>query len=75
VAFRFNPPPSWPKPPSGWTPPPGWMPDPSWPALPPGWQLWVAEDVPAQHPRVPQWATAPAPVAPQSAGAPVQATP
>ncbi|MET7982605.1 MULTISPECIES: DUF4041 domain-containing protein [unclassified Streptomyces] len=41
--YRFNPPPSWPVPPSGWTPPPDWRPDPSWPSMPAGWQLWVAE--------------------------------
>ena len=41
LVHRFNPPPSWPPPPSGWEPPPGWFPDPSWGPPPPGWPLWV----------------------------------
>jgi len=44
VAVRFNPPPGWPPPPPGFTPDPGWRPDPSWPPVPPGWQMWVADD-------------------------------
>jgi hypothetical protein len=43
--MRFNPPPSWPPPPAGFTPGPGWRPDPSWPPAPPGWQLWVPDDL------------------------------
>lgn len=41
----FNPPPGWPKPPKGWRPPNGWKPDPAWPALPPGWELWIQEEI------------------------------
>ncbi|MDO9317563.1 MAG: DUF4041 domain-containing protein [Gammaproteobacteria bacterium] len=44
--LTFNPPPGWPKPPAGWVPPKGWTPDPAWPPVPPGWQLWIDEDVP-----------------------------
>jgi hypothetical protein len=43
MAYRLNPPPGWPPPPSDWTPPPGWRPDPAWPAPPPGWKLWVSD--------------------------------
>ncbi len=46
-SIRFNPPPNWPAPPPGWTPPTGWEPDPSWPPPPGGWQLWIADSVPA----------------------------
>jgi Domain of unknown function (DUF4190)/Septum formation len=46
VALRFNPPPGWPAPPAGFVPDAGWQPDPSWPPAPPGWQLWVSDDVP-----------------------------
>lgn len=38
---RFNPPPSWPRPPDGWEPPVDWTPDPAWGPPPPGWQLWI----------------------------------
>lgn len=44
MTMRFNPPPSWPKPPAGWVPPPGWKPDPSWPSPPDGWPLWLPDD-------------------------------
>jgi hypothetical protein len=44
--LRFNPPPTWPRPPDGWRPAAGWRPHPSWPAPPAAWPLWV-EDVPA----------------------------
>ncbi|MDH3018421.1 hypothetical protein BJF87_02460 [Gordonia sp. CNJ-863] len=40
-ALKFNPPPTWPSPPTGWTPGPDWQPDPAWPTPPPGWKLWV----------------------------------
>jgi len=40
---RFNPPPTWPRPPEGWQPPRGWVPDPSWGPVPDGWPLWVSE--------------------------------
>ena len=43
----FNPPPGWPTPPAGWTPPKGWSPDPKWPPVPPGWQLWIGDQIPA----------------------------
>ncbi|MEO6713449.1 MAG: hypothetical protein ABIM89_08490 [Mycobacteriales bacterium] len=46
MAFRFNPPPTWPAPPLGWAPPPGWQPDPAWGPPPPGWQLWVYYEPP-----------------------------
>jgi hypothetical protein len=39
-AWKFNPAPGWPPPPSGWEPPPDWRPDPSWPPAPPGWSFW-----------------------------------
>lgn len=45
--MRFNPPPNWPTPPKDWTPHADWSPDPSWPPPPPGWQLWIEDDVPA----------------------------
>ncbi len=48
--MRFNPPPNWPQPPAGWTPPPGWEPDPAWGPVPPGWQLWVADNRPRDAP-------------------------
>jgi hypothetical protein len=39
---RFNPPPSWPEPPTvGWRPPVGWEPDPEWPPAPSGWGFWL----------------------------------
>lgn len=43
MSQRFNPPPSWPRPPEGWEPPVGWTPDPAWGPPPPGWQLWQAD--------------------------------
>lgn len=45
MGLRFNPPPEWPAPPEGFVPPAGWQPDPSWPPAPPGWQLWVDDDL------------------------------
>jgi len=45
MGLRFNPPPEWPAPPEGFVPPAGWQPDPSWPSAPPGWQLWVDDDL------------------------------
>lgn len=50
MAFQFNPPPGWPKPPEGWQPPPGWQPDPSWPPAPPGWQFWIDDNAPTPPP-------------------------
>lgn len=41
MAYKFNPPDVWPKPPPGWNPSPDWRPDPSWPAPPEGWNLWI----------------------------------
>ena len=41
--MRYNPPPSWPKPPADWQPAPGWAPDLAWGPPPAGWQLWVLE--------------------------------
>lgn len=39
---RFNPPPSWPEPPTAtWRPPLGWKPDPEWPDAPAGWGFWL----------------------------------
>ncbi|GAA1555081.1 hypothetical protein GCM10009789_05660 [Kribbella sancticallisti] len=39
---RFNPPPSWPEPPTAtWRPPLGWEPDPEWPDAPAGWGFWL----------------------------------
>ncbi|WBQ05949.1 hypothetical protein [Kribbella sp. CA-293567] len=39
---RFNPPPSWPEPPTAsWRPPLGWEPDPEWPDAPAGWGFWI----------------------------------
>ncbi|MGY0020979.1 DUF4041 domain-containing protein [Streptomyces sp. YJ-C3] len=52
MAYRFNPPPTWPVPPQGWVPPAGWQPDPSWP-VPPGWQLWIPEQAQATPAPVP----------------------
>lgn len=64
MAWRFNPAPGWPVPPSGWTPPEGWVPDPSWPAAPPGWQFWIEEPgtgAPVGVPPVQPMGPAPAP--------------
>lgn len=44
TVVRFNSPPGWPTPPPGWTPPAGWRPDAAWPALPEGWELWLADE-------------------------------
>jgi hypothetical protein len=44
TVMRFNSPPGWPTPPPGWTPPAGWRPDAAWPALPEGWELWLADE-------------------------------
>lgn len=72
MAYRFNPPPNWPKPPTGWTPPPGWQPDPSWPPPPGGWQLWIEIlDQPAMtgHGPAPQvWGQPPQPAPPTNLG-------
>lgn len=73
MAWRFNPPPTWPAPPEGWVPPPGWAPDPSWPPAPEGWQFWVevpgsaayAGSQPGSPPPVP-------PAAPRRRGGPVR---
>lgn len=42
---RFNPPPEWPRPPQEWEPPADWEPDPLWAPPPPGWQLWVTNEI------------------------------
>lgn len=42
---RFNPPPGWPLPPREWKPPADWEPDPLWAPAPPGWQLWVPDEL------------------------------
>lgn len=72
MAYRFNPPPNWPRPQHGWTPPPGWRPDPGWPPPPPGWQLWI--EIPDHGPGAPHTISAQAhaiqPVAAQPVGAP-----
>lgn len=61
VAWKFNAPPGWPKPPENWVPSTDWKPDPSWPAAPGGWQFWLPED-PSGGP-VSNHATAPHPSA------------
>ena len=49
--WTYNPPPTWPAPPSGWTPWPGWMPPADWAPAPLGWTFWVRErSWPARHP-------------------------
>jgi len=62
VAWRYNPPPTWPPPPPGWVPPPGWAPDPSWPPAPADWQFWVEEPAPTAWPAA-AGASGPMPVA------------
>lgn len=49
MAYRFNPPPTWPIADASWTPPPGWQPDPSWGPAPEGWEFWIAEDDAPAH--------------------------
>src|SRR6266545_533936 len=67
MAYRFNPPPGWPKPPEGWQPPPGWQPDPSWPPAPPGWQFWIDDSAPTPPPDQTQpWAPPPGATQPPS---------
>jgi hypothetical protein len=68
MAWRFNPPPTWPTPPVGWSPPEGWTPEPSWPPPPPGWQFWVQE--PDSPPGQPPWTGTPVAAAapPQPSG-------
>jgi hypothetical protein len=45
ATVRFNPPPGWPLPPQEWQPPADWEPDPLWEPPPPGWQLWVPNEI------------------------------
>lgn len=52
MAWKFNPPPGWPKPPENWVPAKDWKPDPSWPAAPEGWNFWI-EDSSTQAPASP----------------------
>lgn len=47
MAYRFNPPPTWPIEDPNWTPPPGWQPDPSWGPPPADWNFWVDADATA----------------------------
>jgi hypothetical protein len=42
---RFNPAPGWPQVPAAWKPPVGWSPPAEWGEAPPGWQVWIADDV------------------------------
>ena len=53
MSMRFNPPPTWPRPPAGWVPPPGWQPDPAWGPAPPGWQLWLEDPASPARPVAP----------------------
>ncbi|QNE19454.1 hypothetical protein F1D05_17965 [Kribbella qitaiheensis] len=47
---RFNPPPSWPEPPSdSWRPPHGWEPNPEWPDAPAGWGFWLNRHGPSRQ--------------------------
>ena len=41
MAWKFNPPPGWPKSPDNWVPAKDWKPDSSWPPAPDGWQFWL----------------------------------
>jgi hypothetical protein len=61
MAYRFNPAPGWPQPPTGWLPPAGWRPDPSWPPAPHGWQ-WLVEDDTEPTIALPGYGTPPTPV-------------
>jgi hypothetical protein len=42
---RFNPAPGWPQVPAAWKPPAGWSPPAEWGEAPPGWQVWITDEV------------------------------
>ena len=48
VERRFNPAPGWPKVPAEWKPPAGWTPPAEWGEAPPGWEVWITEEIPQQ---------------------------